>query len=84
MRSTPDPLDPEVVAGLIVPFDHLGPDKLGERRGTVGFELPPSPGRSDHLVAGDPPVAVRVHRPPGLEGPVPCLYSMHGGPTLEA
>jgi hypothetical protein len=79
MSPTPDLLDPEVGAGLIVPFDDLGPDNLGELRGMVGFELPPSPGRSDHLVPGDPPVPVRVHRPAGLDGPAPCLYTMHGG-----
>lgn len=35
--------------------------------------------RSDHLVPGDPPVVLRVHRPKTLDGPLPCLYSMHGG-----
>jgi acetyl esterase/lipase len=35
--------------------------------------------RTDHLVPGDPPVPVRVHRPKDVEGPLPCLYSMHGG-----
>ena len=80
MSSTPDLLDPEVGAGLLVPFDDLGPDNLGELRGMMAaFEVPPSPGRSDHLVPGDPPVPVRVHRPPGLDGPAPCLYTMHGG-----
>jgi acetyl esterase/lipase len=35
--------------------------------------------RSDHVVAGDPDVTVRVHRPKALDGALPCVYSMHGG-----
>jgi acetyl esterase/lipase len=35
--------------------------------------------RTDHLVPGDPPVPVRVHRPKNVDGPLPCLYSIHGG-----
>jgi acetyl esterase/lipase len=35
--------------------------------------------RDDHLVEGDPPVRVRVHRPTGLEGPAPAVVSMHPG-----
>lgn len=35
--------------------------------------------RRDHVVPGDPPVTVRVHRPQGVVGHLPCLYSMHGG-----
>ena len=35
--------------------------------------------RGDHLVPGEPEVPVRVHRARGAEGPLPCLFSMHGG-----
>lgn len=35
--------------------------------------------RTDHLVPGDHPVPVRVHRPRGVEGPLPCVYAIHGG-----
>jgi acetyl esterase/lipase len=35
--------------------------------------------RTDHLVTGDPPVPVRVHRARDGEGVLPCVYSMHGG-----
>jgi acetyl esterase/lipase len=35
--------------------------------------------RTDHLAPGDPPVPVRAHRPAGAEGPLPCLYWIHGG-----
>jgi acetyl esterase/lipase len=77
--ETTDLLDPEVGAGLIVPFGDIGPENLGDLRARAAFEVPASPGRTDHFVQGDPPVAVRVLRPPGIEGPLPCLYSMHGG-----
>jgi acetyl esterase/lipase len=35
--------------------------------------------RSEHLVPGDPPVPVRVHRPKDVSGPLPAYVSMHGG-----
>ncbi len=35
--------------------------------------------RRDHVVAGDPDVVIRVHRPVGAGGGLPCVYSMHGG-----
>jgi acetyl esterase/lipase len=35
--------------------------------------------RTDHVVSEDPRVVVRVHRPKGVEGALPCLYSIHGG-----
>ena len=35
--------------------------------------------RTDHLVPGDPPVRVRVHRPVGREGRLPAIVTIHGG-----
>ena len=35
--------------------------------------------RTEHVVSHDPHVFVRVHRPVGFDGPLPCLYSIHGG-----
>lgn len=35
--------------------------------------------RTEHTVPGDPPVAVRVHRPRGISGPLPAIVSLHGG-----
>src|SRR5271165_1788379 len=38
--------------------------------------------RTDHTVPGPdgaPEVVMRVHRPKGLTGPLPCIYSIHGG-----
>ncbi len=35
--------------------------------------------RTDHVVPGEHPVPVRVHRPRGVEGPLPCVIAIHGG-----
>lgn len=35
--------------------------------------------RTDHVVSHEHGVIVRVHRPVGVEGPLPCLFSIHGG-----
>jgi triacylglycerol lipase len=48
----------------------------------AGFELSDAVERSDHAVpgqAGAPDVLLRVHRPRGITGPLPCIYSIHGG-----
>jgi len=41
----------------------------------------PSPGveRREYVIAPDRAVVIRVHRPVGAEGGLPCVYSMHGG-----
>ena len=35
--------------------------------------------RTEHLVPGDPPVRVRVHRGVGVDGRLPALVTIHGG-----
>ena len=35
--------------------------------------------RTEHTVLEDEGVFVRVHTPNGLEGPAPCVYTVHGG-----
>ena len=35
--------------------------------------------RIDHVVSTDPHLVVRVHRPKAQGGPLPCMYSIHGG-----
>jgi acetyl esterase/lipase len=82
MSRTPiERVHPEI-AGAIGALDlQLDSDTIALIR-TIEFpSVPPSDDveRSDHLVAGDPPVPVRVHRPKALAGPLPCLYSIHGG-----
>jgi acetyl esterase/lipase len=42
-------------------------------------ELSDAVERTDHVVDETTGVSVRVHRPRGVEGDLPCLYWMHGG-----
>lgn len=82
-----DLLDPEIAAMLealpeiIVSAETLemmrafGLNAAYEPTGAVAFE--------DHDVAprdgSGPDVKVRVHTPVGVEGPLPCVYAIHGG-----
>ena len=45
------------------------------------FDVPAGPGveRVEHTVPGDPPLCIFVHRPDVTDGPLPCIYSIHGG-----
>jgi acetyl esterase/lipase len=77
-------LHPEVAAAIgNIPFDELTADVLTSMRS--GMSMMPRPPlsdaveRTDHVVPGDPEVVVRVHRTKGVDGALPCLYSMHGG-----
>lgn len=75
-----DLLDAEVAAAIqLIPFEHMTADVLPALR--VDFELPLSDAvaRTDHVVAGDPPLTVRVHRPAGRDETLPAAFSMHGG-----
>jgi acetyl esterase/lipase len=77
-----DLLDPEVAsAAAMVPFDEVTADVLRDLRSAVPIDVPLSDAveRIDHVVPGDPEVPVRVHRPKGVDGVLPCVYSMHGG-----
>jgi acetyl esterase/lipase len=76
-------LDSEI-RGVVsaIPIGTIGLEDLTEIRSVP--MVPPTPlsdavERTDHIVPGDPDVVVRVHRPRGLEGALPCLYSIHGG-----
>ncbi|MFI5041299.1 MAG: alpha/beta hydrolase [Acidimicrobiales bacterium] len=73
--------DPEIAARLAaVPFPPIGEDNyLTFRGGSARPALSDAVERSDHVVAADPPVSVRVHRPRGADGPAPCVYSIHSG-----
>lgn len=39
----------------------------------------PGVSRQEITVPGDPEVVIRVYRPLGVEGPLPCVFSVHGG-----
>jgi acetyl esterase/lipase len=65
-----------------VPIPTMSDEVLEAVRGTdLGgpIELSDRVTRTEHLVPGDPDIMVRVHRPVGIEGELPCFYAMHGG-----
>jgi acetyl esterase/lipase len=62
----------------------LSVDALAAMRATrgemfAGIELSDAVERSEQVVSDDPNVVVRVHRPKDVDGPLPCVYSIHGG-----
>jgi acetyl esterase/lipase len=62
----------------------LSVDALATMRATrsemfAGVELSDAVERTEHVVSDDPLVVVRVHTPKGVDGPLPCVYSIHGG-----
>jgi acetyl esterase/lipase len=66
----------------LVPIPDLDADVLGPLRETPltePVELSDRVERVEHVVSDDPRVVVRVHRPVGVDGPLPALYSIHGG-----
>jgi acetyl esterase/lipase len=84
------PVDPEVAAALAaLPVDigallgALSDDTLETTRATMSQmpvpELSDRVERTDHDIPGTDGVVVRVHRPVGASGDLPCLYWMHGG-----
>src|SRR5690242_5300396 len=54
---------------------------MRETRGLMfaGIELSDAVERTEHVVVDDPRVVVRVHRPKDVDGPLPCIFSIHGG-----
>ena len=88
--TTCAPLDPEIAGFLAaLPIDigellgGLGDESLPSVRAAMGQmpvpELSSDVERTDHEIPGSPGVVVRVHRPVGAPGALPCLYWMHGG-----
>lgn len=72
-------LDPELKPVIdAFPLLTLTPEVLPAMRGVLGAqpELSDRVERTEHRV-GDVPV--RVHRPVGVDGPLPCIVSIHGG-----
>jgi triacylglycerol lipase len=73
-------LDPHLTSIVdAIPFDHVTAEILPKLR--ISIEPPRSDAVSvsEHVAPGDPPVSLRVHRPKGASGVMPCIYSMHGG-----
>jgi acetyl esterase/lipase len=79
-------LDPDAAAALeAFPLDlgTLSDATLPEIRAAMAafpaVELSDRVARTDHVVPGAEGVVVRVHRPIGVAGELPCVYWMHGG-----
>jgi acetyl esterase/lipase len=74
-------LDPELRPALTAfELPPLSAERIASLR--VPIEMPwlsDAVLRTDHLVPGDPPVPVRVHRAAGAEGPQPAILTIHGG-----
>jgi acetyl esterase/lipase len=74
-------LNPEIAAAVgAIELAGMSLDTLSLYRQT----FPPVPlsdtvMRTDHTVTADPTVPVRVHRAVEARGPLPCVYSIHGG-----
>jgi len=80
-------LEPELRALVEqLPFTDLTAELVHRSRGLA--RQPPEPSvaveRTDHVVRGEPELVVRVNRPRGATGPLPCLYWMHGGGYVGA
>jgi cyclohexanecarboxylate-CoA ligase len=74
-------LDPAIAKAIqAFPFEALTDEQVAMIR---SVELPSvvsdAVERTDHVLPGEPAVSVRVHRPKGVTGPLPCVYSIHGG-----
>ncbi|MBO0730227.1 MAG: alpha/beta hydrolase [Acidimicrobiaceae bacterium] len=85
MAAAPQ-IDPDVTEALAQFADfRVGPDTLETLRTTPitePVELSDDVERTDHTfpgATGAPDVTVRVHRPRGTRGTLPCVYSIHGG-----
>ncbi len=82
-------LDPEIAAALkqMPPatgftFEQLPAMREQRMAQLAAVELSGQVERTDYAVPGAegaPDVTIRVHRPAGREGPLPCIYWMHGG-----
>lgn len=75
-------LHPDLDPAMATLVPDLTPDvitMLRETGLTPASELSDAVERTEHVVSTDPHVVVRVHRPVDIEGPLPALYSIHGG-----
>lgn len=78
-----DPEAVEALAAFPLDFGSLSDETLPTIRAAMGAMPAPALSdrvrRSDHLVDDGVGVSVRVHRPVDADGPLPCVYWMHGG-----
>jgi acetyl esterase/lipase len=73
-------LSPEF-ASLLEGFDvRVDAEMLSQARASLpGLGSTQAVKRSEHRVPGDPEIPLRIHRPRGAPGPLPCVFSIHGG-----
>jgi acetyl esterase/lipase len=82
-----DPTIAELLAQLPSTLGDLSAENLPAIRSQrltamAQVELSDAVERTDHAVPGPegaPDITLRVHSPKGMPGPLPCLYSIHGG-----
>ena len=77
-------LDPQLMPLMAAaPSFVLSNEVLGSMRaaglGVAAPALSDAVDRRDHEVSTEPRVVVRVHRPRGIDGPLPLVYWIHGG-----
>lgn len=76
-------LDPQIAKAVSSkPAEPVRAETLSMMRAASNKPLaPPSPRteRRDHIIDREHAVAIRVYRPAGAEGVLPCVYSMRGG-----
>jgi acetyl esterase/lipase len=75
-------IDPQIAKALAsAPPQPLRAETLSMFRAGSSKSSAPSPGveRRDYVIDPERGVAIRVHRPAGAGGGLPCVYSMHGG-----
>jgi len=73
-------LDPDVAPVVALMQFDLTAESLPMMRGAMGAgDLSDDVVRTEHVVDGDPPITVRVHRARNATGVLPCVYSIHGG-----
>ncbi|MGE0597875.1 MAG: alpha/beta hydrolase [Dehalococcoidia bacterium] len=87
--DVPKLIDPEISAALAglpqmdgFQFDQLPAMREVRLAQLALMQLSDKTERRDYVVPGKdgaPDVAIRVHRPAGSSGELPCLYFMHGG-----
>ena len=81
MTTVPLDAEIELLKGT-VPTQDLSVELLPEIRATLPVQFPElsdAVERTDYVADEANGVVVRVHRPRGIEGAVPCVYSIHGG-----
>ncbi len=76
-----DLLDPDIAKAVTaLPFESLDDEQVAMIRSVVPPRIEsPDVETKDLTLPGEPSVQVRVHRPKGATGSLPCVYSIHGG-----